>query len=229
MRGLIDELRHLTPSTYVHTLRLGKAALEWAAAKRMTQKAAIEIVAAVEGHDIGKQYMAKLIEYEGIYDDEQRELVSIHPILGGALYRSKEVKDRADEPTKSQVEAQMICHHMRHDDKFLVEIFSNLEGVEVDPYDLHTLVRTTDMLDASSNFYNRPYLRERLQKGELPFLHTSEGGSLRYIPPLLVNDICQAQALPLDQKVFGSTLEEMILEFAELLPPVAPAWIFESM
>jgi hypothetical protein len=219
---LVEGLKDSTPSTYVHLRRLGRATAEWSVAKHFSSEQIIEAVSSVEVHDVGKILMPQIIEYEGVFNEQQRRLVGAHPSVGALMCERLPVECPKDSSLRRQVVAQTYSHHLRHDDERLHEAFVQAGSTTLDPNHLHKLVRTVDMLDASSNLFNRPYGLERFKKGKMPFLTQGEDGALSYVTDELITDICTWQGLPPETPVFDSTLSDMIVEFAELLPPVTP-------
>jgi hypothetical protein len=219
---LIDGLRVTTPSTYIHALRLGRAAAQWSVANGLSPEQIPEVVISVELHDVGKVVMPHLIEYEGIFNDQQRREVSEHPAKGASLFLNytSEMEERV---LRSQVATQILCHHAHHEDSFVQYWVSRLENkTAVDTGELHTFVRAADVIDATANLAARPYVQKRYVGERAKRMVPDDKGQFVFSVGHLVDEVSDMIAVDPRRGVFGRTFGQLIEELAVVLPPTMP-------
>jgi hypothetical protein len=219
---LIDGLKIATPSTYIHVSRLGRAATQWSVENDLSPEQILEVVLSVEAHDIGKVVMPQLIEYEGIFNDQQRQQVSGHPVIGAALFSSYS-REMPEQALRRQVIAQILCHHMHHGDPLIQGLASQFEDkTAVNVGELHTFVRTADVIDATANLAARPYVQERFVLERAKRMMPDDEGRFVFSLGHLVDEVSDMIDMDPRREVFGRTLGQLIEELAIVLPPTMP-------
>ncbi len=219
---LIDGLRVTTPSTYIHTLRLGRAVTEWSVENGLPSEQMLEVVVSVETHDVGKVVMPHLIEYEGIFNDQQRRQVGGHPVIGASLFSSytSGMEERA---LRSQVTTQILCHHKHHEDPLVQGLVSQHKNkTAVDTGELHTFVRAADVIDATANLAARPYVQKRYVGERAKRMVPDDKGQFVFSVGHLVDEVSDMIAVDPRREVFGRSLGQLIEELAVVLPPTMP-------
>jgi hypothetical protein len=219
---LIDGLKIATPSTYIHVSRLGRAAAQWSVKNDLSLEQMLEVVTSVEAHDVGKVVMPQLIEYEGIFNDQQRQQVSGHPVIGAALFSSYS-REMPEQALRRQVTTQILCHHRHHEDPLVRGLTSQLENeTAVDASELHTFVRAADVIDATANLAARPYIQERFVTERAKRMTPDDEGRFVFSLGHLVDEVSNMIDMDPRREVFGRTFGQLIEELAVVLPPTMP-------